>query len=156
MCVILYNTHNFLYHAERTSGGMSDLEDIRQQKREQLQERAGSEASERSKASPTDPIRVESADEFQSVTEKFGVVLVDFYADWCGPCKQMEPMVERVARETDAAVAKVNIDDNRRLAQQYQVRGVPTVVLFVDGEPADRAVGLQSADQLAALVTQHS
>jgi len=132
---------------------MSDLDDIRQRKREQLQERAGGGASE---APPTDPIRIESADEFQSVTETFGVVLVDFYADWCGPCKQMEPMVERVARETDAAVAKVNIDDHRGLAQQYQVRGVPTVVVFTDGEPADRAVGLQTTDQLAALVDQHS
>jgi len=136
---------------------MSDIDDIRQQKRERLRRQAESgESDEASAEPPSEPIDVTSTDQFREVTGEFDVVLVDFYADWCGPCKQMEPMVERVARETDAAVAKVNIDDNRGLAQQYQVRGVPTVMVFTGGEPAEQAVGLQTADQLATLVGQHS
>ncbi len=136
---------------------MSDIDDIRQQKRERLRRQAESgESDEASAESPSEPIDVTSTDQFREVTSEFDVVLVDFYADWCGPCKQMEPMVKRVARETDAAVAKVNIDDNRGLAQQYQVRGVPTVMVFTGGEPAEQAVGLQTADQLATLVGQHS
>ncbi|TQR21944.1 hypothetical protein C9J85_19490 [Haloferax sp. wsp5] len=69
------------------------------------------------------------------------VVLVDFYADWCGPCKQLEPAVERIAAGTAATVAKVDIDANQQLAAKYGVRSVPTLLLFVDGEPVERLVG---------------
>lgn len=136
---------------------MSDIDEIRQQKRERLRRRAEDEAAgEPTDEPPSEPIDVESTDQFREVTDEFDVVLVDFYADWCGPCKQMEPIVAQIARETDAAVAKVDIDAHQQLAQRHQVRGVPTVVVFADGEPVEQSVGLASGDQLATLVGQYT
>lgn len=139
---------------------MSDIEDIRRQKRERLQEQASgadqSGESAQSGTAPDEPIHIENGDHLETVTEKYDAVLADFYADWCGPCKQLAPIVEQVAAATDGAVAKVDIDAHQRLAQQYQVRGVPTMVLFADGEPVERIVGVRGGDQLASLIEQHT
>jgi len=83
------------------------------------------------------------------------VVLVDFYADWCGPCQMLEPIVESIAAETDAAVAKVDVDANQQLAAQYGVRGVPTLVLFAGGEKVQEMVGVQQKEALVAAIEQH-
>jgi thioredoxin 1 len=120
-----------------------DIDDIRERKREELAVRAGS---------PDDPVHVESESHFEELLEDHGVVLVDFYADWCGPCKMLEPTVEAVAAETDATVAKVDVDELQGLAQSYQVQGVPTLFLFVDGEPADRMVGVQEKADLVGKI----
>jgi thioredoxin 1 len=106
--------------------------------------------------SPSEPIHVESADHLDETVANHGVVLVDFYADWCGPCKMLEPTVEALAAETDAAVAKVDVDAHQRLAGEYGVQGVPTLLLFADGAVAERMVGVQQKDALAALVDQYS
>lgn len=74
-----------------------------------------------------------------------GVVLVDFYADWCGPCKMLGPVIDNIAEErTDILVGKVNVDDNNALAHQYKVMSIPTLIVFKDGKEAARMVGLQS------------
>jgi len=67
-------------------------------------------------------------------------VLVDFYADWRGPCEAMEPTIEAIAAETEAVVAKVDIGTHRGPAASVNVRGVPTLVLHADGEPVERRV----------------
>ncbi|MFB6163988.1 MAG: thioredoxin [Haloarculaceae archaeon] len=126
-----------------------DVEAIRERKKEQLKEKLSAPDS------PSEPVHVESAQHFQDVTGS-GTVLVDFYADWCGPCKMLEPTVETIAAETDATVAKVDIDALQGLAQQYQVQGVPTLLLFVDGEPAERMVGVQDEATLRSVVAQHA
>ena len=120
-----------------------DIDDIRERKREELAARAGSSDG---------PVHVESESHFEELLEDHGVVLVDFYADWCGPCKMLEPTVEAVAAETDATVAKVDVDELQGLAQSYQVQGVPTLFLFVDGEPADRMVGVQEKADLVGKI----
>ncbi|QPV64158.1 thioredoxin [Halosimplex litoreum] len=84
------------------------------------------------------------------------VVLADFYADWCGPCQMLEPVVETLAAETEAAVAKVDVDANQQLAGAYGVRGVPTLVLFADGEQVEEVVGVQGEDQLRALIGRYA
>ncbi|WP_049980044.1 thioredoxin [Halolamina rubra] len=129
-----------------------DIEEIREQKLEQLQERAREEAA----GSPEEPIPVAGADELGSTTDEHDVVLVDFYADWCGPCQMLEPVVETIAAETEAAVAKVDVDANQQLAAEYGVRGVPTMVLFADGEPVERLVGMQDESQLRQLIDSHT
>jgi thioredoxin 1 len=80
-------------------------------------------------------------------------VLVDFYADWCGPCRLLAPALEELAEETqDAKIVKVNVDDDPDLAAEYQVSSIPTLLVFEDGRVVDRHVGLASKSQLRGLL----
>ena len=106
--------------------------------------------------SPTGPVAVDGASELDDLVASHDVVLVDFYADWCGPCKMLEPVVERLAEETGATVAKVDVDANQQLASAYGVRGVPTLVLFADGTQVEEVVGVQPEDQLRSLVASYT
>ncbi|MFW5905247.1 MAG: thioredoxin [archaeon] len=129
------------------------LEEIRRQKRQELQQKAtGEDAGTSSAVAPSEPIYIDSPDHFQEVTSKYDVVLTDFYADWCGPCKMLEPIVEELAQETDAAMAKVDVDEQQTLAQQYRVQGVPTMVLFSGGEVAEQIVGVREKHDLQRLI----
>ncbi len=120
----------------------SERERIREQKRKRLREQHGESTTDASE-SPSEPIEVEGQDHFKTVLSEYDSVLVDCYADWCGPCKMTEPIVEDIAAEADAAVAKVDIDRHRQIAQQLGARSVPTFVLYRNGEPAERLVGAQ-------------
>jgi thioredoxin 1 len=87
-----------------------------------------------------------SEDTFQSeVLKAPEPVVVDFTAVWCGPCKMLEPVVKELAADWDgkAKVVKLDVDHNASIAMQYQVMGVPTLMLFVDGEPRERLTGYQ-------------
>jgi thioredoxin 1 len=132
-----------------------ELEEIRQRKMEKLrnEDHPGDDAQR--EASPDEPVYVDSAEEFQDVVAD-GVVLVDFYADWCGPCKQLEPIVERLAAGTEATVAKVDVDANQGLAAQYGVRSIPTMLLFAAGEQVEQLVGVQQESRLRSLVESYS
>ena len=83
--------------------------------------------------------------------------LVDFFATWCVPCKMQSPIIEEVKNEIGdkANVVKVDIDKNRALATQYNVQSIPTLILFVNGEPVWRAVGLQQRDALVKKLYEH-
>jgi len=98
------------------------------------------------------PIHVESADHLEELVAEHDVVLVDYYADWCGPCDMLEPTVEEIAAETDSVVAKVDIDELQSLAKDEGVRSVPTLQFYAGGEPAERVVGVQSKDDLLEIV----
>jgi thioredoxin 1 len=105
---------------------------------------------------PGEPIQLSDPDDFDDLVAEYDVVLVDFYADWCGPCQMMEPAVEAVAANTDAAVVKVDVDVHQSLAAEYGVQSIPTLLVFADGELADRTVGAQSEDDLTDAVTAHA
>lgn len=83
-------------------------------------------------------------------------VLVDFYADWCGPCKMMAPVVEKLAEEMDGKlkVGKLNVDEEEELAARYRVFNIPTFLVFQDGQVAGSCVGAMSAAQLKEKVEQ--
>ena len=85
---------------------------------------------------------------------KSGVVLVDFWAPWCGPCKMQTPILEKVAAEVGdkAVIAKVNVDENPELAAKYGIRSIPTLVLLKDGENKQQFVGLQQQAALVAAI----
>lgn len=106
--------------------------------------------------SPTEPIHVDGEADLQEAVAASDVVLADFHADWCGPCRMLEPIVETIAAETNAAVAKIDVDANQQLAAAYGVQGVPTLVLFADGDPVETVVGVQPEAQLRSLVERHT
>jgi thioredoxin 1 len=114
-----------------------ELEDIREQKRDRLVSDASAPES------PAEPVHVESEAHLDELVADHDVVLADFYADWCGPCKMLEPTLEEIAAETTAVVAKVDVDELQSLAGAYGVRGVPTVVLFAGGEQVEQMTGVR-------------
>ncbi len=96
-----------------------------------------------------------SDDSFEKDVLKAGApVLVDFWAEWCGPCKMISPALEEIAQELDGrvTVAKINIDENPLTPQKYGVRGIPTLMLFKDGQVAATKVGALPKSQLASWV----
>lgn len=79
-------------------------------------------------------------------------VMVDFYAEWCGPCKMMAPAIDELAKEFEGKfkIGKLNIDESPKNAEKYMVQSIPTVILFKNGEAYDKVVGFQSKEALAA------
>lgn len=83
--------------------------------------------------------------------EKF--VLMDFYANWCGPCKMLGPALESVATETeDVTVVKVNVDENPEVAAEYGIRNIPAVFLFNGGEQIDKFVGVKGKEEIISII----
>ena len=90
---------------------------------------------------------------FDSVISSSKPVIVDFYADWCGPCRMLAPTIEALASEReDIVVAKVNVDNSPELAVRFGVSSIPTVLAFRGGELLGRSVGVKSKDQLLDLI----
>ena len=94
---------------------------------------------------------------FQSdVLESSTPVLVDYWAEWCGPCKMIAPILDEVSKTYDGKlrVAKMNVDENRDVPAKYGIRGIPTLMLFKDGQLAATKVGAMSKAQLTAFIDQ--
>lgn len=88
------------------------------------------------------------------ISVKSGVTLVDFYAEWCGPCRMLSPILEELAKEeTNVRFAKVDVDSAQKLATNYQVTSVPTLVLYKDGKEVDRILGLRDKEALKSFVS---
>ncbi|MCB1327597.1 MAG: thioredoxin [Spirochaetales bacterium] len=85
-----------------------------------------------------------------------GTVLVDFWAEWCGPCRMVSPIVEELSKEIpQVTFAKLNIDENQAVAQKMGITSIPTLVLYKDGQPVDKVIGLMPKPQLKSFVEKH-
>ncbi|MCK0131755.1 thioredoxin [Flavobacteriaceae bacterium F08102] len=94
---------------------------------------------------------------FNSIIQGTTPVLVDFYADWCGPCKMLAPILKEVKAELKDTVKiiKIDVDKNPNLASQFQVRGVPTLLLFKDGKQRWRQSGVLQKSELISIIKNH-
>ena len=94
---------------------------------------------------------------FSELINRDEPVLIDFFATWCGPCKSLAPILEQVKDEVGekATIIKIDVDKNQELANQYQVRGVPTMILFKNGKQLWRQSGVLQKSELVQLLRQH-
>lgn len=94
---------------------------------------------------------------FQEIIEGDKPVLIDFFATWCGPCQYQSPILDDVAKEVGekARIIKIDVDKNQALAAKYQVRGVPTLMIFKSGEVKWKSSGVKMADELIQLINEH-
>lgn len=94
---------------------------------------------------------------FASETDQ-GLVLIDFWATWCGPCRMQAPILEQLAEEYDESelkIVKMDVDENQETPQQFGIMSIPTLLLKKDGEVVNKAVGVQSKEQLRAMIDQY-
>jgi len=123
---------------------MDELEKIRRKMLQKLME--GEEVKDEM---PDRPIEVNESN-FDEVISKYDTVVVDFWAPWCGPCRLLAPVIEQLAKEMKGKVvfAKLNTDENPKIAMRYRVMSIPTLILFKNGKIVDRNVGAMPADML--------
>lgn len=121
---------------------MDELEQIREKKRQELA--GGAEADW-----PGEPVNVTDGN-FNDFIKRYGVVLVDCWAPWCGPCRMMSPVIDGMAKDLKGKVAfgKLNTDENQRTAMRFSIEAIPTLLVFKDGELADRWVGARPKEDL--------
>ena len=89
---------------------------------------------------------------FNDIKNSDKKVLLDFYADWCGPCKMISPIIDEIAKESTIDVAKVNVDKNQNLAAKYSVMSIPTLLVFRDGKIVNQMVGAKPKNQILAMI----
>jgi len=109
-----------------------------------------------SKEYPDEPIKVTDND-FEETVEEYPLVLIDFWAAWCGPCKMMEPVLEELAKELqgEVVIGKMNVDKNQNIPSRFQVSSIPTMVLLKKSEVMDRMVGALGKEQLKQKIEEH-
>ncbi|MEF8773837.1 MAG: thioredoxin family protein, partial [Halobacteriales archaeon] len=99
-----------------------------------------------------EPVDLVDVGDYESFLERQDLVLVDFHADWCGPCKMLEPIVAEIAEETDTTVLRVDIDAHQQLASEMGIRSVPTMHIYGGGELVEQMIGVQEKDRILDLL----
>ncbi len=96
-------------------------------------------------------------DNFDQFRKDHPKLVVDCWADWCGPCRMLSPLVDKLAREYEGKVTfgKINTDQNQRIVQQYRIMAIPTLLFFKDGELVDQSIGLVPREEIEAIIRKH-
>ena len=129
-----------------------ELEAIKHKKLAELQKEAATKAM---MSSITEPIMLTDSN-FASEVSKYPIMLVDFWAPWCGPCRMVSPMIEQLSREYSGKVAfgKVNVDENRRIVASFGIQSIPTLMIFKGGKAVDVMVGALPKAQIEMKLKQ--
>ena len=100
-------------------------------------------------------VKVLQGEAFQEAISK-GVAVVDFWAQWCMPCRMLTPILEKIAKkmETQAKIYKLNVDENREIAMEFNIFSIPTVCIFKNGEMVNQLIGLRGEDELTDAITE--
>ena len=103
-----------------------------------------------------DPLNLEDSSFFQTIS-KFPLLLVDFWAPWCGPCRMMSPLIDQVGKEYmgKLVVGKVNVDDNPTISRQFGISSIPTLILFKKGQAVNKIIGSVSKNKIHEMVRMH-
>jgi len=111
---------------------------------------------EKTKEMSTEPIIVTDSN-FNETIKKHSLILIDFWAPWCGPCRALHPTIEELTREYAGriTIGKLNVDENPNTAECYQVYSIPTLIIMKDGSEADRIVGLVPKKHIEAVLSKH-
>lgn len=105
----------------------------------------------------TKVINIDTSNYDQYVNQDSGVVLLDVWAEWCGPCKQLSPILDEIADiyDSEVLVLKLNADENQEVTEKLKVRGLPTMIVMNNGEELERLLGLTSKTRIAQVLDQH-
>jgi thioredoxin 1 len=138
-------------HEQFISEGDEELKRIREKRLKKL-----TELEERRQEMSPQPLHVTDAN-FQEIVNKHLMAFIDFWAPWCGPCLALAPTVEELAQEYSGKifVGKLNVDDNPKTAECFQVFSIPTMVIFKDGREVERIVGLVPRNRIEAALRKH-
>ncbi|HEC76773.1 MAG TPA: thioredoxin [Thermoplasmatales archaeon] len=127
---------------------MSEIDKIKQRMLEKMMNRKVE--------MPNKPLKA-TDENFDEIISKYKMVVVDFWAPWCGPCRMVAPVIEKLAKEMkdEVVFAKLNTDENNKIAMRYRIMSIPTLIIFKDGKMADRLVGALPADMLRDWIERH-
>lgn len=98
---------------------------------------------------------IESEEQLSTIIEENDTLLLDFQAEWCGPCKMMEPVIETLNEETEPTIVSIDIDEHNALANEYHVQAVPTFILISDGQIEEKFTGVQQENDLRAVLEKY-
>jgi thioredoxin 1 len=136
--------------------GMSDLEELRKKKLQQLQKQYVNGGNIMEKNWPDTPIVLLDADLDENV-KKYPTVVVDCWAQWCGPCRMIGPIIEELAREMKGKIVfgKLNVDENPQTSMKYKIMSIPTLLVFKNGALVDRFIGAMPKEMLQEKLKKH-
>jgi len=138
---------------ERRALKDEELERIRQKKLRQLMEKV---TEPQKKSAPNKPVDLTDAS-FTGAVQNHSLVVVDCWAPWCGPCRYVSPIVEEIARDYGGKIffGKLNVDENRRVAMQYNIMSIPTLLVFKNGRLVDQIIGAMPRGMLEPKITRY-